>query len=636
LGEEDAKVLAVALRGKLEGETEPSLSELVNTLWPEGWWHDPPRPEFAAGWLLWWLEHEPTEAEQTLLKAFAQYRMKDFAAAEGTALEAVDRDSALGLLKRWLGLGNGLSGAGFFPLDLSSAAKEILMRELRPLAQEQRGGLCRAMQAKGSDPKLLPLAAEAAAFYLAAHPTDLTAEALEVLDRYLSAPTRKALRARLPAAEPGPVPSGGLPLERWFLREYLPYREWDGADLGVVCRVGREFAGVFLNTFSDALVGGPEQDYLSWVRSARLKTAETAILMIVLDGLTVPDMRHLWEELKGHDGAGRLALECQGIAFAPLPTITEVAKPALLKGVKPGLASAYPELGSVCKRKAEVKQALEKLQAGELAIWSILEPDKSYHYAAEHEDARPDAEGILGNVARKIAEVVMGAPPHLPLQIIVTTDHGRLLGESRRTLTVPSGMTSRGRGAVGGAGLTGSLAMEGEVAYLHRASYGLEEDAAIVLSGDSFLTQAGQSGTDAYPHGGAFPEEVLIPWWTIARDRTLLPLTIVVSGKAVSGRSGTLRVTIRNPNPVPLDVERLELNLATQMVHGLDQRVETMGERLLELPWGPWPTARQIEAGEVNLLYRAPDGTLTRVPARLELTAEDMYAQGENPLEDLL
>ncbi len=634
LDDESAEKLAVALSGKLGGETTPSIAELLNALWPEGWWHDPPEPEFAARWLLWWLEHDPTKAERALLRAFAQHRRQDFGSAAGVALEADDRASALEILWRWLGLGKKLN-AGQFPLDLSTEAKKALKGELRSMATERRGNLCKEMLASGVDPQLLRLAAEADAVYLRAHPENLTAETMEILDRFLSESTRKALRARLPVLPPGPVPSDGRLLEGWFLREYLPYREWDGADSSLIHQRGREFAEAFLRMYSEALVGGAEHASLIWVRAARLKSPDVATLLIVLDGLAYPDMRHLWKELQHHDVSGRLTLESQSVAFAPLPTITEVAKPALLKGVKPGLAPKHPALGPVCKRKTEVRAALETLQTGQLVIWSILEPDKSYHQAVEHEDARPDAEGILGNVARKIIEVVMEASPRLPLRIVITTDHGRLLGESRRTLPVPRGMMSRGRSAVGGAQLMASLAMEEEIAYLHRDSYGLAEDAAIVLSGKSFLTEAGQSGTDACPHGGAFPEEVLIPWWTIARDRELLPLSVVVSGRAMVGRSGTLRVIISNPNSVPLDVERLHLNLGTEKVHCLDGRVEEMAERLLEVQLAPWPSVRQIEAGEVKLLYRTPDGALAEAKARMELTADDMYAQEDNPLEDL-
>jgi hypothetical protein len=49
-----------------------------------------------------------------------------------------------------------------------------------------------------------------------------------------------------------------------------------------------------------------------------------------------------------------------------------------------------------------------------------------------------------------------------------------------------------------------------------------------------------------------------------------------------------------------------------------------------------WPTSRELEQFVVRLFYRLPDQRLAEVDAEVHLEVEEMYQQGDNPLEDLL
>ena len=197
-------------------------------------------------------------------------------------------------------------------------------------------------------------------------------------------------------------------------------------------------------------------------------------------------------------------------------------------------------------------------------------------------------------------------------------------------------MTSSGRGAIGGVGLKEGLIIDGEVAFLHRTQFGIQEDAAIVLTGNSFLMQGGKTGTDAFPHGGAFPEEVLIPWWVITRDQCLLDPTVIMSGRAMSGRSGILFIKISNANSVFIDLVSLDLTLGVNTTSPLNNRVGEMDSVTIELPWGPWPTMQQVKEAKCLLHYKFPNNNLASTTVKIEIIAEDMYGQTDNPLEDLL
>ncbi len=631
-------VLSKILKNELASNPPPKLVDLVYAIWQEGWWFDPPTTNFAARWLLWFASNElNNEIHIPLLQAFIRQRQAEFPCPEAEVFNSWDKKAVVSSLLRWLGLDNEWTGSTPFPLELTNDVKCLLVQELRPLSLERQGKLCVELQTYPAiDQKLLYLAADVDATYFIAHPFALTSETMTAIRKYLNPDMRRKLQGLVPVSPPGEIPLDGASLERWFLEEYLPYREYADDNDSTTLQTGKDFAGKYLQLYSESLMGGLERDYLSWNRSAQLLHSNFVTLMVVLDGLTYPDMVHLWDELKKFDTTNRLFVESTSIAFAPLPTITEIAKPALMKGVKPILSAHHPDLGLICKKKTEIREALKISQLGKLYIWSILEPDKSYHHAHEHEEARPDAAIILINVARKIAEVVLEAPSDLQLRLVITTDHGRLLAVSQRSVPIPKNMTSSGRGAIGGVGLKEGLVIDGEVAFLHRTQFGIQEDAAIVLTGNSFLMQGGKTGTDAFPHGGAFPEEVLIPWWVIKRDLCLLDPTVIISGRAMSGRSGILFIKISNANSVFIDLVGLDLTLGVSTTSPLNNRVSGMDSVTIELPWGPWPTIQQVKEAKCLLHYKFPNNNFASTTVKIEIIAEDMYGQTDNPLEDLL
>jgi len=358
--------------------------------------------------------------------------------------------------------------------------------------------------------------------------------------------------------------------------------------------------------------------------------------MVVLDGLGYADMKHLWDEIRRFDSSKRLTVSRTDVAFAPLPTITECAKPALLKGVKPSLAGGQPDLGRVLTKDEEVQQALTEAAAGDLIIWKDPEPDSTYHNSSRKEVALKNARGILTGFAQRLTELVLRVPAGKPLQIVVTTDHGRLMAESPRLHALPEGAISRQRAALGDFGLRESLEIRGDVAYLHRSTYGLPKDCAVLLSGDAFVTQDGKRGVDAYPHGGIFPEEVLIPWWVIERDCRADDPGVQLLGKGVAGRSGRFRLRIQNPNPIPLEAESLNVVSPQVLAFSVQSAIPPMDMVEWELEMPTWPTSRELEQFVVRLFYRLPDQRLAEVDAEVHLEVEEMYQQGDNPLEDLL
>lgn len=633
---EQARELAGRIGTDLATHEALGLPQVAQRLWGEPWWTDEPGPVHAAQWLQWWIGRKPTSAEQTLLAALGRWFSTEYSGLERDAYSITSADAAYRMLKGWLGLNSSL-GWGKFPLRLSETLVAALQEELTKQVLQAPEELITLVRTKRVDVCLLPVVAEVLARYYLARSEQLTPEVFGVVQGYLGIPLGEELRKLVPPPVPGPLPSDASGLGRWFIYEYLPYREWAPDKDPRVLEIGRSFAESYLQLYSsDALSDGPSRPHLSWVKARQLRQPDRVTLMIVLDGLGYVDMRHLWDEIRRFDSSERLAVSQAGVAFAPLPTITECAKPALLKGVKPSLASEQPDLGRVLTKDEEVQQALAEAVPGDLVIWKDPEPDSTYHDSSRKEVALKNARGILSGFAQRLIELVLRVPAEKPLQVVVTTDHGRLMAESPRLHPLPEGAQSRQRAALGDLGLRESLEIRGDVAYLHRSAYGLHKDCAVILSGDSFLTQDGKRGVDAYPHGGIFPEEVLIPWWVIERDRQHHNPSAQIQGKGIAGRSGRFLLKVQNPNPIPLEIESLSIVSLRALTFSVQLPLPPMDVVEYELELPNWPTSRELEQFTVQLSYRLPDQRLAAVNVEVCLEVEEMYQQGDNPLEGLL
>ncbi len=633
---EHARELSELLRDKLAGHDEPSLPQVAQLLWGDSWWMDKPGSAHAAMWLQWWVDHRPRGAEQSLLTALGQYFAEVCNGVEREAYAVTSAEAAHRILRHWLGLDKPLSW-GEFPVELTESMVRALREEFSREVIQYPEKLVTMLRAKQVDRRLLPILAQVLASYYKVHPYQLTREVFGTLERHLDNPLREELRRAIPPPVPSQPPSDPAELERWFVREYLPYREWAPDSDSEVLKIGRLFAEMYLRLYSEStLSNGPSRSYLSWVKARQLRQPDRVTLMVVLDGLGFADMKHLWGEIQRFDPSKRLVVRHAGLAFAPLPTITECAKPALLKGVKPSLAAEQQDLGKVLTKDDEVQSALAEAGLGELIIWKDPEPDRTYHDASSKEVARKKAHGVLNGFARRLTDILSRIPAGKPLQVLVTTDHGRLMAESKRLHPLPKGAQSRQRAALGDFDLRESLEILGDIAYLHRDVYGLPQDCAVILSGDSFLTQDGRQGLDAYPHGGIFPEEVLIPWWVIERDVHLREIGVQLTGKGKVGAAGNFRLKIQNPNDLAVVIEELRLETPEVLTYRLGETLPAMDKLDIELQLSSWPTSDKLKQFAALLSYRLPDGSFVEVVVRVKLEVEEMYKRDDNPLEGLL
>ncbi|HEU5367238.1 MAG TPA: hypothetical protein VFU69_02190, partial [Ktedonobacterales bacterium] len=289
------------------------------------------------------------------------------------------------------------------------------------------------------------------------------------------------------------------------------------------------------------------------------------------------------------------------------------------------------------RRDESVITALSTAKPGQPVIWSLLEPDRTYHQHQSRETAFSQVRGQLQSLAERIVRVAHAIPEEQLLRVIIATDHGRLLGSAERCVPVPSGMQAHGRAAWGnvsrGFGEQGYL-IEGDLAYLAPSRFGLPNTVAILLSGTAFLTASGATGTEPFPHGGAYPEETLIPWLVLNRDRHTDPLAARLAGKAMAGASGQAVLSVVNPNDVTVQLQDLELTSLNLRLNLRQQRVRAKAKEEIGVPVAPWPEPKEVQAALGRLRYTLPAGDIIEVDVQIDLESEELYSR-DDILSDL-
>jgi hypothetical protein len=633
---------ALVLYQKIGAETFENLPRplelavIAATFWRQDWMQNEVSPNHAARFASWRIEQPKlTEAEGILLEILANEWAESSQFVEKAAYRQTDLVAAFKALKDWLEQPQDWQA---FPLEISPTLRQQLTTEYRTEALQAQGRLLEKLPKINK--QIRPIVADACARYFEAHPERFKNEDFAQIKPYLQSQSQlQNLRDLLPVPIPTALPKNTAEWQSWFVNQYLPFRRKKAYQDSELRQVARDFAIRYLESYSHALAGSGDRQFLSFTKTQELPHFERVVLLVVLDGLSYPEMELLWENLHAADSEGRLTLTETSWAFAPLPTITEVAKPALLAGVRPVLAVQQSRLGMVSSKDAALELALKDAKAGEIHVWSLLDTDQVYHQAQSDTVGRYNAQGVLQAITARLFHLLNTAPQHLNLQIVITTDHGRLLSRSERLVSAPESMRPHGRAALGIISRdfpeTGFI-IENEVVLLDATRFGLSENAAIVLSDQCFRTADGKSGQEVQPHGGLFPEEVIIPFWVLHRDLNTPTLTATLSGSGEVGKIAPVILLVANPSHMDVTLLSIEIVFASGAVHRvLQNMVKTMSEQTIELLLDNFPNQNQLKSATAWLRCKLQNGIEFSTELEMRLEIREMYNQ-ENILEDLL
>jgi len=623
-----------------------TVRSLLNVISPGRRWHDEPSVRHAAEWLLWLIDFRPQSHLQPLLVEMCQFWTDNFPDRESVAYSATDEASALAILDGWLGINpqpqyTKLREFPFtVPASVKSRARELWNREI----VESKGACLDNTTSWPNQNALKKALAEEAYKYFKKHHCYLTHERFDLLATFLSWQEQKELQVLLPPPSVGEMPKTPESVLVWFRNEYLPYRRWqfgtgDETARNTLNERAKSFGRWYLENYPQALSGGEMRRYLSFDKTATVaKTSrQTVTLIVVLDGLHAGDAHSLQVNIQ--ELAPRLSLASDDLAFAALPTVTEFCKEALFKGVPPVQTDQVQPIGVIIPESESPISRLTNARPGEVFLWRVQEPDHTYHSRNKSDALIRKVEAELESSAKMISDIVEQVPADVPLQLLITTDHGRLIGVSKRNISIPHGMESHGRAAWGKARLefpyTG-YTIRDDVAFLSAERFGMAYDVAIPLNDGTFLMSDGKAGQEAFAHGGLFPEEVIIPWIAFVRDDTKPNIKVRVTGRADAGKPGTLMIAVTNLSDVDVALTVVDLDFGGRKERlDIEFDIPRQSAEQLGLDIQQWPSNAELGMSRCNCQIMQPNGLVFAVDAVIDIQSDEMY-RSESILEDLL
>jgi len=652
LNPEQAAELFAKLEARFDALPRPLTAQTIaQALYPHYLWQAQPSLDHAAQWLLWLDQCYLTDAERCLIQVIQQRWL--FACPEElrAIYDVAEPEAAQHMLEEWLGITAETHGFPEpFPVEVPQRWRERAADVWRSHLIETQGTFVISLLEQPMPPALRQVAGEVAHSYFVHNPEHLTEEYLNRLAKVVSGTQWGRLRQLLRPPEPSEVPSSAADVRKWFKEEYLPFREWQRTTGNReahrrILDAGRSFAQWYLDFYPRAAVSD-DSPPLSFVNSRALRQKKTRFvnLLVVLDGLHHVDAQRLLAALQGK--TKRLTLRRDDLVFAPIPTITQFAKEALVKGVLPKDSAEVPLLGmDISESKSPLKH-LEAGKSGDIFIWRIQEPDRTYHSRNSYETLQDEVEGQLNTVAGKIADIVNQLSSQIALRVVLTSDHGRLLSTSQRSVPVPHGMQAHGRAAWGHIQEeypASGYVLDGNLVYLFGGRFGLADDVAIVLDENAFLTNDSKQGSERYTHGGLFPEEVLIPWIELERD--IVPIQEVsprvqvrITGKGRARQPGVLNIKVINNYETALTLSSIYLSIGERRrleSFDLESEIPAVKESLYNVELSPWPSEDEAQHTTASVVMRWLSGEYFEIQAAVNIESEELYRRSISLQEDL-
>lgn len=647
--EQEVDNLAHLLESEFDTLDQPlSAVGILRNVAPLSIWYATPTIAHLAEWLVWLSSDPRCSVLSPLFHQVTSEWQAETLPFASKYYAIHDKAGAISALRSWLGITDRteFEVRQEFPIEVPLTLKQEAIEVWREEIICSKGERYCELAKQRIPFTLKNLAAEEAYQYYIRNHSDLSTTRLESLIPHLSANRISKLRAIIPPPLPSALPSSPGDVISWYLLEYLPYREWQQASglesqCEEISRSAREFELWYIGEYPRGIYGGNLHSWLSFNKIHRAFCSNGDLtLIIILDGMHVPDSRTLLHSILSQ--TKRLEVTANEYVFAPIPTVTRFAKDALLKGVPPHLAENLPPLGDILPEKHSPAIHLRTAETGKIYFWRILEPDDTYHRKNSSENLRHDVEGRLEAEASKIQAIVENIPDNINLQIILTTDHGRLLSETKRMIAVPEKMESHGRAAWGRSPFSvvdEDYRIEEDIVYLNRESFGIPVDVAIPLSDGAFRDNSDRTGTKLYPHGGLFPEEIILPWIVLTRDVKEPELTMNISGKGRARSESVCQVSLINKGDVDVVLERITITLArgAPLIYESEYLVAARSTKEFNLSLAPWPSAGELESVQVGARVRLPNQMVYEFPVATDMISEDIYLRPkENILEDLL
>ena len=653
-------------------QNPPMPVELLMLLYPEvaPWLALPAYPsdkilhEHLAHWLLWVVDGPaswPSQHRPILRAVTAAHQLNHPQAAALWLIEPVD---ATRLVLQWLGVSAGgeiqpklataLAWAGSFPLPLPHAWHQrvhaLFVESLPNLPSDQKEAASAAQawwsQLHPNQPTAIrAIAASVLADFVRANPSAASLPLLHSLAADLPADALAQLRSLVPPPLPQPLPNAPADVLDWATRSYLPYRQWQVSNkqetaAAHIRTAARAFGEWLLQVYPTQLLDAayPYQQ-LYWAKKANHPGPNEVVIWVIADGLGWSDAQSLLRliaEKSAPQSNGVLTATLAQPCFGLLPTITSHTKEPLRWGVPYSLlAEATTTAPADLKSNANLTVAAKNAQPGSLLVWRPYDPDPIYHQHVDAEVAVHLVQGALGTLAARIADAANAVPPGPTVRVLITTDHGRLLSDSPRDLLAPSNCQVEGRTAhlPAAAPPVRPAPDTDDVRWLDPKTFCLPNWAGVTLGEAAFRVPVGDStkgGRAPYPHGGVWPEEVVLPWLELVRDAGPIKIVATLTGSGRAGLPGTAQLRLRNDSRHTLTILQFNAVFGASRPVALFFNHSSGPLKTIELPveLPAWPDTAQAESGKLTVLVETASGQQLTFPVKAELQNTGLQDRG--------
>lgn len=641
----------------LDRSPKLKLNELLASLTGDDFWTQPPSTEHAAKWLLAKFAAE--------LRPLVEYQCRYWARKSSSEeLRQIYEAPASGrekLLKMWLCVNDTSSRLGVFPIQVEGEAAKLLEEEWGRLLRETCGAVVERLSPKNPNAEHI---AKAAYEYFALHVEFLTPSIIARIGSLLESPKRARLEEWMPRPCPHPLSlnSSVEQVFTWAIKEYFPYRRWQILaaldDEHVIEKLGNSFADWVLHNYPRLTAYSREESLLN-VRGRYIVDKlinERPAFWVVVDGLNHVNHQRLLRHLAQTEAS--FGIEQDMALLAVLPTVTRQAKYGLTTGLFPRenaknewnmqkvFSAIFPN--GIYAGKTQI----DRLRAGLsdtnfcLCYWNMTAVDECYHEQTDSQAISHNVEAQLKALAENISNLVMNSPNRDRLAVVISTDHGQMMGPCVKSNSEGENIEVHGRTAYGKLLTDDTDANEafvkspdGSLVELNPTRFQLDRVITLALGRFYFGGWSTDSQRRAWGvHGGLYPEEVIVGFSVLSRKPYRKPITASIGGAGEVGKPGIIILKIDNPNPAPVFVLTLVAIEIEELTKGKSvlERVRPMDVGIIEINLHSFPNPTDGDLLPVNarLFYEYEDGVEHECEIHSVLTCKKMYSDQRPSLRD--
>jgi hypothetical protein len=631
---EAAKKISFILIENDSTDIKLTAINILKACFPRNMWEQDPSLIHAAEWLLWLEEIKPNLLFEPFIKEITSIWIQ-FDSRLQSAYSCFNAEHAQKLLHHWVCYSEleVIQKLGLFPVEIPKRWRDIQKDFWNAQIIQTNGNYFLEFLEHESSHVDKLLIVDQTIDYFQNNSNELTGYIFNKLIAYTSGKKHNKLIKLQPQKDPGDVPENPNDVTVWFQKEYLPYREraiilknQESIERSLEC--AQQFAKWYLQYYPRAIAKGKDLAPFA-THLIKEKNKNHINFLVILDGLNMHDAKILVNEFLSESKNTNLSLLENSTTFSLLPTVTEFTKTPMVYGTLSIEIENLDKLGIDIPDKENPSKELKNAGPGDIIIWRIQEPDTTYHKEGQSSDLAAKVEGQLGIVCKRILAAIDEVSSFSPIHIIITSDHGRLIGKSKRTIKVPDGMQAHGRAAWGKVKKkfnNQGFIIDNNLVYLSKDTFNLNDlTAAIILSDESF--EHDKFKEENSPHGGLFPEEVLIPWIVFETIREKPSFTLLITGSSEANKPGHVTLSITNLSNFSAKLVSVEFDFYNHKEKFLQEKnINPKKESSFVFTIQRWPSKDEIQSGSSRVVIGLPNGEILQYSVSInQLDTDSMY-----------